>query len=181
LIDKGWTEFYITGCYVEAWNMGKEGFYHKPYGETSGSGKSFNLDKPVDLVGNMRALVNQARGERRRGEFNAPLWLRGQIDSLFRSKSASKIAPREIAALALDLRTAWDVVAYNAYPQDEDSRNSINLHLRQYVLIHHTNSVTLTDQLAVQFLDAMAEATDIPHTSGETTFDLTPFKNLYGY
>ena len=96
-----------------------------------------------------------------------------------RSKAASKIAPREIAALALDLRTAWDVVAYNAYPQDEDSRNSINFHLRQYALIHNANSVTLTNPLAVQFLDAMAEATDIPHTPGETTFDLTPFKNLY--
>ncbi len=161
--------------------MGKEGFYHKPFGENSGSDQSFNLGKPVDLVGNMRTLVNQARAESGRREFNAPLWLRGQIDSLFRSKAASKIAPREIATLALDLRTAWDVVAYSAYPQDEDSRNSINFHLRQYALIHKTNSVMLTDTLAVQFLDAMAEATDIPHTPGETAFDLTPFKNRYSY
>ena len=159
--------------------IGKERFYHRPFGETSGSGQSFNLDKPIDLVGNMRALVDQAREESGRREFNAPLWLRGQIDFLFRSKAASNKAPREIAALALDLRTAWDVVAYNAYPQEEDLRDSINSHLRRYALIHNTNSVTLTNPLAVQFLDAMAEATDIPHTPGETTFDLTAFKNLY--
>ena len=160
---------------------GKEQFYQRPFGETVGSGQSFNLDKPVDLVGNMRALIDMARVESKGRGFNAPLWLRGQIDFLFRSKAASNIAPREIAALALDLRTAWDVVAYNAYPQDEDSRNSINFHLRQYALIHKTNSVKLTDPLAVQFIDAIAEATDIPHTPGETTFDLTPFKNLYSY
>jgi hypothetical protein len=166
---------------MEVGIVGKESLYHKPFGETNGSGQSFNLDKPVDLVGNMRALIDQARAESRRSEFNAPLWLRGQIDFLFRSKATSKIAPREIAALALDLRTAWDVVAYNAYPQDEDSRNSINFHLRQYALIHNTNSITLTDPLAVQFLDAMVEATDVLHKPGETTFDLTPFKNRYGY
>ena len=163
--------------------MGKEGLYHKPFGETSGSDQSFDLGKPVDLVGNIRGLIQQEKARHSRSwverYFNAPMWLRGQLDDQFMSKAASGMAPRELAGLALDLRTAWDVVAYNAYPQDEDSRNSINFHLRQYALIHNSNSVTLTDPLAVQFLDAMAEATDIPHTPGETTFDLTPFKNLY--
>ncbi len=101
--------------------IGKEQFYHRPFGETGGSGQSFNLDKPVDLVGNMRALIDQARVESR-GEFNAPMWLRRQLGDLFRSKAAS------------------------------------------------------TDPLAVQFLDAMAEATDIPHKPGQTTFNLTPIK-----
>ena len=161
--------------------MGKEQFYHRPHGETSGSDQSFSLTKPVDLVENMRSLIDQARAESRGKEFNAPMWLRGQINSLFHENAVSKIAPRELAGIALDLLTAWDVVAYDAYPPEADVRDSINAHLRQYALIHNSNSVTLTDPLAVQFLDSMAEATDLPHKPGQTKFDLSPFENLYSY
>lgn len=48
--------------------MGKEGLYHKPFGETSGKGESFSLDRPIDLVGNIRTLIQQERA--RQGNAN---------------------------------------------------------------------------------------------------------------
>src|SRR5438105_4987009 len=99
----------------EAHQQFKAGLPGNISGEQRGSRELFSVGESVDLVGNIRTLIQQEKASHSRSwverYFNAPMWLRGQLNSQFHEKEASKIAPRELAGLALDLLTAWDVVA----------------------------------------------------------------------
>jgi len=126
------------------------------------------LSSPFDLVGNIRALVEQeraryqeakARFEAASGgeepDFNSAVWMRQKLVSMSREQTE-----QEAATMLYDLKTAWDVVAFPLY--DEDSQDTAKTELSIYAAAYARTSVPL-NPLGVQLLDAMAAAIDIPN------------------
>jgi len=71
------------------------------------------------------------------------------------------------------LRVAWNVVAYEQ--MDGENNKGVYENISMFSKVYDTTSVTLPP-LGVTWLDAMAEALDIPdHTPGQATFDIYPF------
>lgn len=152
------------------------------FAEGSASDQAFTVGNPVNLVGNIRGLIDQERA--RRGEdFNAVMWLGGNLDSLASaaySDSKNVVLPSQEREIAEDkhtfvwgLRAAWYLRAYREV--DGENNYAVYADIRGYSSAYQTSSITLSP-LGVMFLDAMAEAVDIPHRPGQATFDLTPFK-----
>lgn len=151
----------------------KEQFYHRPFGETSGSDQPFSLDKPVDLVGNIRTLVQQERA-RRTELFNPAWWLRGKIDTIVAEATWRRGKQKEKQQFFDDLSVAWDLVAYEQI-HGESNMDVFN-NIRGYSGAYQTTRVTLSPQ-GVTLLDAMAEALDIPHRPGQAKFDISLFSD----
>src|SRR6266571_1218811 len=148
--------------------------------ERSASDQAFTVGDPVDLVGSIRALVDQERA--RRGEdFNAAMWLGDNLDSMangayFDSKTVLLPSQeREIAKakhkFLWGLRAAWYLRAY----QEVDGENNYSVYsdIRGYCSAYQTRSITLSP-LSVTLLDAMAEAFNIPYTPGQSEFNVDP-------
>lgn len=150
------------------------------FGERSASDQAFTVGNAIDLVGNIRALVDQERA--RRGEdFNAAMWLGGNLDSMATAAyfdSQTVLLPSQERAIAEDkhqflwgLRVAWYLRAY----QEVDGEHNYYIYrdIEGYASAYQTRSVILP-LLGVSLLDAMAEALDIPHTPGQSEFNVHP-------
>jgi hypothetical protein len=155
--------------------VGKEQFYHRPHGETSGSDQSFSLNKPVDLVGNIRGLIQQERA--RQGEkFNAAWFLRKEMRSIMYDASGQN-EPLDKDLFFDDLHTAWGLVAWDEL---EGYRDTVYGETQGYLgAMRETGRIKgeriQLSPLGVVLLDAMAEAIGIEHTPGQDTFDLSLF------
>ncbi len=149
---------------------GNNGVLGSRSGERRGSGQPFSVDRPIDLVGNIRALVQQERASHR-GEFNPAWWLRSEMKSLF-ELAGVKHAPQDMQQSIVDLRIAWQLVAYQ---QLEAYRDSVYSDIQTFG--SGRRSIKL-DPLGVTLLDAMAEATGIKHTPGQDTFDISLFSGI---
>jgi hypothetical protein len=151
---------------------GGEGNKPQPIREQSGSGETFGLDKPVDLVGNIRTLAQQERA-RRTELFDPAWWLRGKLNVIV-AEAAWQDQPKEKQQFFDDLSVAWDLVAYEQI-QGENNMVVFN-NIRGYSGDYNTKSVTL-NPLGVTLLDAMAEALDIPHRPGQAKYDISLFSD----
>src|SRR6266487_4833681 len=89
----------------EAHQSFKAGLPGSSSGEQRGSDHSFSLDKPVDLVGNIRSMIEQEKAKRTE-LFNPAWWLRGKIGVIFEEAVETK-QPREKQAFFYALRAAW--------------------------------------------------------------------------
>jgi hypothetical protein len=88
----------------------EKGRFYQQLGERSESGESFGLDKPINLVGNIRTLVRQERAQRTE-HFNPAWWLRWKID-VIATEALRQQQPKEKLRFFDDLRVAWQLVAY---------------------------------------------------------------------
>ena len=136
--------------------------------ERSASDQIFTVGNPVDLVGNIRALVDQERAEQGEG-FNAASWLRENISLMYHGTTP---AEKDKQAFFFALRAAWDLVAYKEL--DGEHNNDVYMDINGYINVFKSKTITL-DPLGVSLLDAMAEALDIEHTPGHDTFDISLF------
>lgn len=157
--------------------MGKEGFYQKPFGETSGSDQSFNVDKPVDLVGNIRTLLQQER-ERQGKNLNAAWFLRKEMRSLMHTAPGLNEL-RDKGLFFDDLHIAWGLVAWDEL---EGHRDTVYRETRTYLGVMQGGGrirerKMKLSPLGVTLLDAMAEAIGIEHLPGQNTFDLSLFSS----
>ena len=140
------------------------------YAEGSASEQAFTVGNPVDLVGNLRAIVQQEQANRSE-EFNPASWLRGKIDVIFH-EAVRQYQPEEKQDFFYGLRAAWDLVAYQEL--DGEHSDSVYSDIRGYTHVFRSHTLTLSP-LGVTLLDAMAEAIDIEHTPGQDTFDISLF------
>jgi hypothetical protein len=145
----------------------------------------FGLDRPVDLVGNIRALVTEARSNwREREPFNPALWLgdnlkslkdsawfQGQASGAYAMPPQERVFEEEKHDLLWGLQVAWYLVAYREV--DGEHNHRIFHTIRSYSSAYQVRSVTLPP-LGVMLLDAMAEALDIPYTPGQSEFNVDP-------
>lgn len=156
-------------------------------GEQRGSGELFSVGEPVDLVGNIRAMVQQGRAEWERvgmgRDFNTAWFLRDSLSTVARHtfsqvRRLKALNPsfEEIEGLEEkqdfidDVRVAWQLVAYEQLIGEKSNNvyTDIRTHRRG------RSSITLSP-LGVTLLDAMAEALDIPHRQGQAKFDVSLF------
>ncbi len=135
------------------------------FAEGSASDQAFAVGSSVDLAGNLRAMVQQARAEWT-GQFDAAWWLRKKLKVTFFEAEARTVS-EETQELMRDVMSAYDILAYEHYIYD-DYRRSAGISLAVYA----AQGVTLEDPHGRQLLEAMAEATDIPFTPGQTRFEL---------
>ncbi len=157
--------------------MGKESVYYKPFGETSGSGQSFDVDKPVDLVGNIRILLQQERAKQGK-HFNAAWFLRKEMRTIMHTATRQN----ELGDKGLffdDLHIAWGLVAWNEL---EGYRDTVYSETQTYLSVMQSfgrggEGRMQLSLLGVTLLDAMAEAIGIEHTPGQDTFDLSLFSS----
>ena len=147
-----------------------------------------HLDRPLNLAGNIRALVAEARATwpLKDVKFNAAWWLDERLESVAHDafaiykRSGYQEEPEDKLLFLIDLRIAWRLVTYEQ--QNGESGSGYTYLSGQANLSRNmngrTSSITLSP-LGVSLLDAMAEALDIPdHTIGQGTFDLSLF-NTY--
>src|SRR5205823_5753788 len=110
-----------------AFQQFKAGLPGNGNGERRGSGQLFNLDRPLDLVGNIRAAVERERvtWPLRDIPFNPAWWLDERIESISNDafamyrRSGYQEEPKEKLIFFDDLRTAWRLVAY----EQQDGEN----------------------------------------------------------
>jgi len=160
---------------VEVGKMGKESFYQKPFGETSGRGESFSLDKPIDLVGNIRTLIQQERA-RQGKHFNTAWFLRKEMRTIMHT-ATGKNEPGDKGLFFDDLHIAWGLVAWNAL---EGYRDTVYSETQTFISVMQSfgrgrEGRMQLSPLGVTLLDAMAEAIGIEHAPGQDTFDLSLF------
>jgi len=152
------------------------------FAEGSASDQAFAVGNPVDLVGNIKAAVAEARANWKvDAEFNPVWWLDWQLESIANHAYFDSIRvslpqlEREIAddknAFFDALHVAWKLVTYEQ--GDGENNYSIYSDIRGYASAYQTRSVTLPP-LGVTLLDAMAEALDIPHKPGQAKFNVEP-------
>ncbi len=141
------------------------------FAERSASDQVFAVGNPVDLVGNIRAIVQQEQANRSE-DFNPASWLRTNIDTMFQQVPGDE---REKQAFFYKLRAAWDLVAYEEL--DGEHNDSVYTDIRGCTHVFRSHTLTLSP-LGVTLLDAMAEALDIPdHTPGQAEFDISLFSS----
>jgi hypothetical protein len=146
-------------------------------GESRGSGELFSVDRPIDLVGNIRTLVQQERAKR--GEqFNAAWWLRQEMRYMMHA-TIGQNDQQEKGLFLDDLHIAWGLVAWDELA---DYRDTVYGETRTYVSVMQSfgrlrEKKMQLSPLGVTLLDAMAAAIGIEHTPGQNTFDLSLFSS----
>jgi hypothetical protein len=146
------------------------------FAEGSANDQAFTVGNPVDLEGNIRTLVEQARAEQ--GEnFNAAWFLRKEMRSLF--YTAGQNEPIEKGLFFDDLHIAWGLVAWDEL---EDYRYTVYSETQTYLSVMQTfgrvrEGRMQLSPLGVTLLDAMAEAVGLEHAPGQDTFDLSFFQS----
>lgn len=139
--------------------------------------QTFEVGTPVDLVGNIRALIDQER-ERQGENFNAAWFLRKQMRSLFDTSGDTE---QEKSLFFDDLHIAWGLVAWNEL---EGYRDTVYGETQTYVDVMEDfgriqEGRMQLNPLGVTLLDAMAEALEIPdYTLGQDTFELSLFSSM---
>ena len=144
--------------------------------EKSASDQAFAVGSSVDLVGNIRAFVEQERAKYRR-QFNAAWFLRKEMRSLYH---AAPDTEQEKALMFDDLLVAWGLVAWDALEGHQDTVYEETL---IYVGVMQRferlpDKKLHVSPLGVAMLDAMAEAIGLEHTQGQDTFDLSLFDSM---
>lgn len=129
--------------------------------ESSASDQAFVVGNPVDLVGNLRALVQQET----QGRIHPAVWLRFKIKNMVKEAIGTN-APEETSQFFIDAFNAYSILAYDHIPENE--RPTVAMDLGTWA----SDRVTLEDPRSLELVEAMAEATDIPFTPGQTRFDL---------
>jgi hypothetical protein len=139
------------------------------FAERSASDQAFTVSNPLDLVGNIRALVAQAAAEQGK-DFKGASWLRENISLMYHGSTRSE---KDRQAFFFALRAAWDLVAYKEL--DGEYNNTVYNDISGYIRVFKSRTLTL-DPLGVSLLDAMAQALDIAdYTPGQDSFDISPF------
>jgi hypothetical protein len=69
---------------------------------------------------------------------------------------------------------AWDVLAYDRYEVGSKAEHMAGESLSIYYNApdHPSAAITLTHPMQVRILDALAEAAGVPHTKGQTAFEI---------
>ncbi|SRR6266487_4744409 len=96
--------------------MGKEQFYHRTFGETSGSDQPFSLDESVDLAGNIRALVQKET----KGKVDPVVWLRFKTKNMVKEALGTK-APEEKTKFFIDAFNAYSILLTKSFKAPEFS------------------------------------------------------------
>ncbi len=138
-------------------------------------GEESRYDIPHEkLVGFIKGVLTQARAdyENEGLEFDPVVWIGKRLTSRTIRSERGFIHKRP--KLGVSLSYAWDAIS-EPYIKSQDYRRIIKYILRSETASAGSNLVTL-EPGAVKFLDAMAEAVDIPYTRGVATFDL--LKNI---
>jgi hypothetical protein len=167
--------FILAAKFIE--DMEKE---YRPDGEQfterSASDQAFGIGSSVDLVGNIRAFVDQER-ERQGGNFNAAWFLRSNLRSLYH---AAPDTEQEKALFFDDLHIAWGLVAWDALEGHQDTvygeTQTYASVMQRFERLH--DKKLQVSPLGVAMLDAMAEAIGLEHTPGQDTFDLSLFDSM---
>ncbi|SRR6266702_7170294 len=143
------------------------------FAEESGGDQVFAVGNPIDLAGNIRAIVEQERANRSE-DFNPASWLRGNMGVMFH-EAVEQQQPEEKQEFFYALRAAWDLVAYEEL--DGEHSDSVYSDIRGCTHVFRSHTLTLSP-LGVTLLDAMGEALDIPdHTPGQAEFDISLFSS----
>lgn len=171
--------------------MERGSFYHKPFGETSGSGEAGSRevqpsrgvpqeqswseqDIPYEqLVATLKHFREKesARWETPIRQFPTAEWLADELDTQA-ERSANSDAPIEEQTFFHELKIAWHAVAY---PQFGRSLSGIaRKEIEEYIQVTGSTSVTLRPK-AVKLFDAMAEVASLPRKRGEATVSLASF------
>src|SRR2546421_10419058 len=141
------------------------------FAEGSASDQAFAVGNAIDLVDNIRVLVDRERA--RSGEqFNAAWFLRKQMRSLY---SGTELEDKGL--FFDDLHIAWGLVAWDelaAYRYTVYAETQTYLGAMQELGRVREGRMQLSP-LGVTLLDAMAEAIGIERTPGQDTFDLSLF------
>ena len=145
----------------------ERGRFYQQFGERNGREQSFSLDKPVDLVGNIRTLIQQERA-RQGKNFNAAWFLRKEMRSIMHTATGQN-EPLNKGLFFDDLHIAWGLVAWDEL---EDHRDTVYSETRTYLGVMQSFSRVREGRmqlspLGVTLLDTMAEAIGIEHTPGQ--------------
>lgn len=133
-------------------------------------GQLFQGNDRAQLAQNFRAALLQET----KGRGNPALWLRFKTKNMLKEAIGTK-ASEEKQQFFRDAFNAYSILAYNHIPEDE--RPSVAMDLATWA---PHEGVTIEDGSPVQTLiEAMAEATDIPYTPGQTRFDLPDAEKRY--
>jgi hypothetical protein len=166
----------LTAKFIEA--MVEEEY--RPDGEQftegSASDQAFTLGNSVDLVGSLRAFVDQER-ERQGEHFNAAWFLRTEMRSLYHRTGDTE---QEKGLFFDDLHIAWGLVAWDEL---EGYSDTVYGETQTYVSVMQSferlrDKRLQVSPLGVALLDAMADAIGIEHTPGQDTFDLSLFSSI---
>ncbi len=169
--------------------MERERFYHKPFGERSGSGKAgshevqtsgrvpqeqpwYEQDIPHEqLVAALRHFMEKesARWETPIHQFPTAEWLGDEL-STQAARAVNLNAPIEEQTFFSELSIGWHAFAYGQY--GESGRGMARMEIEEYMQATGSTFVTLPPK-AVKLFDAMAEVAEIPRQRGEATVDLT--------
>jgi len=148
------------------------------FAERSASDQLFSVGNPVDLVGNIRALVEQERA--RQGEnFNAAWFLRKEMRLIYET-APGQTEPLDKGLFFDDLHIAWGLVAWDKL---EGYRDTVYGETQTYLSVMQSfgrvqEGRMQLSPLGAALLDAMAEAIGIEHTPGQDTFDLSLFSSI---
>jgi hypothetical protein len=140
----------------------------RPQGERNGNGSQQNKNIiPFPLGGDLRALVQEARANWRgdNPKFDAAYWMRNKFKVTF-SQTKPQTYGEETLTIMKDVMSAYEILAYPHFLYD-DYRRDVGLSLSAFA----EGGVTL-DARGLPMLEAMAEATDVPFTPGQTRFEL---------
>jgi hypothetical protein len=143
-------------------------------------------DRPhAELVSAFRGLIQkeqQALGDR--AKYHSPVMIINaaflqQVQYIFSNDKADK----QRGAYFAQILHAWQVIAYEHYGKGSVTSGDLDRHLAgldlctQYQrakarIAPRPEIITLEDPLQVRIIDAAAEAVDIPHQRGQTSFEI---------
>jgi hypothetical protein len=204
LIDKGWTEFYITGCLLrymrgaeqgrpgqEAHQQFKAGLPGNGNGERRASGVGYSRDiQPAKAVPPEQAWYEQ---DVPHDQLVATLRHFRDKEIVREETSIQRFNTAEWLADELDTQAersansdvpSEEITFFNdlkiawfafAHPQFGKSLSGIaRKEIGEYIQATGSTSVTLRPK-AVKLFDAMAEVAELPRKRGETTVDIASF------
>jgi hypothetical protein len=160
----------------------ERGRFYQQFGERSGSGESFSVDKPIDLVGSIRGFIEQEKASHSRSwvdrYFNAAWFLRKEMRSIM-YVSTGQNEPEEKGLFFDDLHIAWGLVAWDKL---EGYQDTVYEETQTYLGVMQSFGRVREGRMqlspaGVTLLDAMSEAIGIEHTPGQDTFDLSLFRS----
>src|SRR5436309_2125595 len=139
------------------------------FGERSGNGiLPGNPEQTFDLVGTIKALVEQERRQfdankwRETDQFNAAEWMSHRLDTQTQQAYYAHGGKRkEEAQFYTAIKHAYNVIAYDVF--SEEHQHEVAMNIDSYAGRRDVDTITLSPQ-QVQVLDALAAATNIPHT-----------------
>lgn len=134
----------------------------------------FQGNDRAQLAQKIRAALQQETS--RLGQVNPIMWLRFKTKNVLKEAIGTR-APKEKQLFFRDVYNAYSILAYEHIPEGE--RPSVAMDLANWTSHLEGGSVTIENPKAIELVETMAEATDIPYTPGQTTFELPNEAKLF--